>query len=114
VLGLSISPEETTSPAREELRGYKGPVNVLRELIQNELAKTKIDVAFIDSRKGSALPEFFLVEKHLAPNGIIFCHDILNRGKGVEVLVYLQQHKERYEYDVLDTGAAGMIRIRIK
>jgi len=114
VLGLSVSISETSSPAREELQGYKGPVNVLRDLLQSELSAKKIDIAFIDSRKGSALPEFFLVEKHLSKNGIIFCHDILNRGKGVEVLLYLQQHKDRYEFDVLDTGPAGMIRIRLK
>ncbi|HRH65942.1 MAG TPA: class I SAM-dependent methyltransferase [Bacteroidia bacterium] len=114
LLGLSVTRGETTNPAHDELANYTGPVNTLRTLLENDFAGKKIDIAFIDSRKGSALAEFKLIEKHLSPRGIIFCHDILNRGKGVEVLLHLQQHKNRYDFDVLDTGPAGMIRIRLK
>lgn len=114
LLGLSVMREETTDPARSELRDYKGPQNVLRELLRTELGGKNVDVAFIDSRKGSALAEFHLLLDHLAPGGIILCHDILNRGKGVEVLLYLQEHKQRFDYDILDTGPAGMLRIRRK
>lgn len=112
LLGLSVSREETTNPAYDELANYTGPVNTLRNLLQENFKDKKVDIAFIDSRKGSALAEFLLLEKYMSPNGIIFCHDILNRGKGVEVLLYLQQHKNRFDFDVLDTGPAGMIRIR--
>ncbi len=114
LLGLSVSREETTSPAYDELAGYKGPVNTLRELLKREFSDRKVDIVFIDSRKGSALAEFKLLEPYMSVNGIVFCHDILNRGKGVEVLSYLQEHRERYHYDVLDTGPAGMIRIRFQ
>lgn len=113
LLGLSVTREETTNPAFDELANYKGPVNTLRELLQKEFADKKVDMVFIDSRKGSALAEFKLVEKYISKNGIIFCHDILNRGKGVEVLSYLQEFRERYRYDILDTGPAGIIRIRL-
>jgi predicted O-methyltransferase YrrM len=114
LLGLSVTREETTDPAFQELKNYSGPVNTLRNLLEKEFSTKGVDIAFIDSRKGSALAEFKLLEKHMSPHGIIFCHDILNRGKGVEVLLYLQEHKEKYDYDVLDTGRAGMIRIRFR
>ncbi len=112
LLGLSVTREETTPPAFDELANYHGPVNTLRNLLETEFSDKKIDMAFIDSRKGSALAEFKLLEKYISPNGIVFCHDILNRGKGIEVFSYLQEFRERYIYDVLDTGPAGMIRIR--
>ncbi len=111
LLGLSVTREETTNPAFDELANYKGPVDTLRELLKKEFSDKKVDMVFIDSRKGSALAEFKLVEQYIAKNGIVFCHDILNRGKGVEVLSYLQEFRDRYYYDVLDTGPAGIIRI---
>lgn len=114
VLGLSVTREETTDPAHAELANYKGPVNSLRDLLKKDFSNRKVDIAFIDSRKGSALAEFKLLDEYMNPRGIIFCHDILNRGKGVEVLLYLQEHRDRYDYEVLDTGPAGMIRIRRK
>lgn len=114
LLGLSVTREETENPAFDELLNYKGPVNTLRNLLQEEFKTKKVDIAFIDSRKGSALAEFKLLEKYMSPKGIIFCHDILNRGKGVEVLLYLQQHKDQFDFDVLDTGPAGMIQVRLK
>lgn len=114
LLGLSVTKEETTEPAFSELKNYNGPVNTLRDLLDKDFSNKKLDIAFIDSRKGSALAEFILIEKYISPKGIIYCHDILNRGKGVEVLTYMQQHKNKYDYDVLDTGAAGIIRIRLK
>lgn len=114
LLGLSVTREETTNPAFDELVNYTGPVNTLRNLLEKDFNGKKVDIAFIDSRKGSALAEFKLIERHMSPKGIIFCHDILNRGKGVEVLLYLQQNKNRYDFDVLDTGPAGMIRIRLR
>ena len=97
-----------------ELKNYKGPNDILRNLLDDEFEKRHLDIAFIDSRKGTALPEFLLLEKKLSPNGIIFCHDILNRGKAVEILMFLQRHKDRYVYDVLDTGPCGMLRIKLK
>ena len=112
LLGLSVTRDETTNPAFDELVNYKGPVDTLRNLLESEYSEKKVDMVFIDSRKGSALAEFKLVEKYISKHGIVFCHDILNRGKGVEVLSYLQEFRERYIYDVLDTGPAGMIRIR--
>ncbi|MBP6335280.1 MAG: class I SAM-dependent methyltransferase [Bacteroidia bacterium] len=112
LLGLSVTRDETTNPAYDELANYKGPVNTLRDLLEREFSDTKVDMVFIDSRKGSALAEFKLVEQYMSPKGIVFCHDILNRGKGVEVLSYLQEFRDRYFYDVLDTGPAGIIRIR--
>lgn len=114
LLGLSVTREETTNPAHDELVNYTGPVDTLRNLLEKDFVSKKVDIAFIDSRKGSALAEFHLIEKHLSPKGIIYCHDILNRGKGVEVLMHLQQHKNRYDFDVIDTGPAGMIRIRLR
>jgi predicted O-methyltransferase YrrM len=114
LLGLSVTREETTNPAYDELANYQGPVNILKNLLENDFGGKKVDIAFIDSRKGSALAEFKLIEKYLSPKDIIFCHDILNRGKGVEVLLYLQQNKSRYDFDILDTGHQGMIRIRLR
>ena len=112
--GLSVMKEQTTDPARTELKSYSGRQNVLYDLLHDGLKNRKIDIAFIDSRKGSALAEFMLIEKYLSPSGIIFCHDILNGGKGVEVLDHLKQNETRYDFEVLNTGAAGMIRIRLK
>jgi len=90
LLGLSVTREETTNPAHDELANYSGPVNTLRKLLEKDFESKKVDIAFIDSRKGSALAEFHLIEKHL------------------------QQHKNRYDFDVIDTGPAGMIRIRLR
>ena len=114
LLGLSVTKTETTDPAFSELKNYHGPENTLRDLLEKDFTTKKVDIAFIDSRKGSALAEFLLLEKYISRSGIIFCHDILNRGKGVEVLLHLQQNKSRYDYDVLDTGAAGMIKIKFR
>lgn len=110
--GLSVKREETTDPAFTELKNYSGPQNVLRKLFEGELKGRGIDIAFIDSRKGTAVPEFQVLAEHLSPNGYIFCHDILNGGKGVELVSYLDGLKDTFHYDVLDTGPAGMIRIR--
>lgn len=112
LLGLSVMRDETTNPAYDELENYKGPVDTLRVLLKKDFSNKKVDMVFIDSRKGSALAEFKVVEPYISKDGIVFCHDILNRGKGVEVLSYLQEFRERYHYDVLDTGPAGIIRIR--
>jgi predicted O-methyltransferase YrrM len=111
--GLSVSREETTSPAFDELKNYSGPQDILRNLIKT-LNKELIDIAFIDSRKGSALAEFLVLEKYLSQNGVIYCHDILNNGKGVEVLEYLNKNKNKYSFRVLDTGKEGLIKIKLK
>ena len=114
LLGLSVSPEETTPPARDELADYHGPVDILRHLLEDDLKNRNVDIAFIDSRKGSALAEFMLLEKYLSAEGIIFCHDILNEGKGVEVLDHLKQRKDEFTYEVADTSPMGMITIRMR
>jgi predicted O-methyltransferase YrrM len=111
ILGLSVRIEETTDPARSELATYNGPQNVLRSLLDTELAGRTIDLAFIDSRKGSALAEFKVLAARLSSDGTIFCHDVLNGGKGVEVLQYLKDHSDHYDFDVIDTGPDGIIRI---
>jgi predicted O-methyltransferase YrrM len=111
--GLTVTPEETTDPARSELGEYSGPVNTLRDVL-TQIGERGVDIAFIDSRKGSSLAEFKLLEKALSPHGIIYCHDILNGGKGVEVLMYIQKHKDVFDYDVSDSSQYGMIRISHK
>jgi predicted O-methyltransferase YrrM len=110
--GLSVTVAETTDPARAELADYRGPQNVLRDLLRRELAGKPVDMAFIDSRKGSALAEFKALAERLAPDGAVFCHDILNGGKGVEVLTYLQDHEASFRFRVIDTGPDGIIRVR--
>lgn len=110
VWGLSITADETTEPARSTLSGYSGPQNVLRMLLDTELAGRTVDVAFIDSAKGSALPEFKVLAERMAPNGAIFCHDITNGDKGVEVLEYVKRDA-RFRYEVVDTGPNGIIRV---
>jgi predicted O-methyltransferase YrrM len=85
---------------------------MLRTMFGGELRDKRVDIAFIDSRKGSAVAEFRILDEHLNENGIIFCHDILNGGKGVEVLQYLEARANRYEFHVINTGPHGMIRIR--
>ncbi len=84
---------------------------MLRSLLDTELAGRTIDLAFIDSRKGSALAEFTVLAARLSRDGTIFCHDVLNGGKGVEVLQYLKDNSDRYDFDVIDTGPDGLIRI---
>jgi predicted O-methyltransferase YrrM len=83
----------------------------------------KVDVCFIDSIRGSALSEFKIIINYLKENGIIFCHDILNGGKGVEIKEYLDVNKDKFEYEIIDTGTTtisekqvkpGMMRIRLK
>jgi hypothetical protein len=113
VWGLTVTPEETTDPARSELVSYTGPIDRLRKIL-DQIVGQGVDMALIDSRKGSSLAEFKLLEQRLSPGGIIYCHDILNRGKGVEALMYLQQHKDRFDYDIFDTSPEGIIRIKIK
>ncbi len=110
--GLSVLVEETTPPAYNELMHYSGPTDILRKLFNQDLKNRQVDIAFIDSRKGSARAEFLLLEKKLSSRGIIFCHDILNNGKGVEVLEYIQTHQDKYTFEVIDTGLEGMIKIR--
>ena len=110
ILGLSVRIEETTDPAHSELATYKGPQNVLRTLLDSDLAGRTVDLAFIDSRKGSALAEFNVLAARLSRHGTIFCHDVLNGGKGVEVLQHLKDNADRYEFDVIDTGPDGIIR----
>lgn len=109
--GLSVTRAETTNPAFDELGNYHGPTNVLRKLLDTELKGIPVDVAFIDSRKGTAVPEFKLLAERLSPQGIILCHDILNGGKGVEIVEYLK-NDARFLYDIVNTGPAGMIRIQ--
>lgn len=109
--GLSVNRSETTSPALEELGNYDGPSNVLRKLLEKELKGIPVDIAFIDSRKGTAVPEFKLLAERLSPQGIILCHDILNGGKGVELVEYLK-NDARFSYRIITTGPAGMIRIQ--
>ncbi len=109
--GLSVKRSETTDPAFEELGNYNGPDNVLRKLLDNELNGKSVDIAFIDSRKGTAVPEFKVLAERLSPDGIILCHDLLNGGKGVELVDYLQ-HDPRFTYQIINTGPAGMIRIQ--
>jgi predicted O-methyltransferase YrrM len=112
--GLSVCKEETTPPAYNELKNYTGPFDILRKLFGHDLKTKKVDIAFIDSRKGSALAEFLILEKNLSERGIIFCHDVLNNGKGVEVLNYLEKHLNRFDFEVIETGPMGMIKIRHK
>jgi predicted O-methyltransferase YrrM len=113
-VGLSVNREEATFPAYGELINYSGPADILRNLFKNEIKGKRVDIAFIDSRKGTALAEFSILEKNLSSKGIIFCHDILNNGKGVEVLEYIKKDEDKYSFEVIDTGAAGMIKIRLK
>ena len=112
--GLTLTREETTPPAYNELFYYSGPVNVLRNLLQSELKGQPIDIAFIDSRKGTALAEFMFLEGHLSRHGLIFCHDVLNQGKGVEVLAHLRANEGKYLFEVIDTGPAGMIKAKLR
>lgn len=114
LLGLSVRREETTPPAYDELNNYSGPSDILRKLFNDKLKNRNVDIAFIDSRKGSSLAEFLILEKRLSEKGIIFCHDINNNGKGLEVLDFLENHKERYSFQVINTGPMGMIKIRLK
>ena len=45
-------------------------------------------------------------------NGIIFCHDILNGGKGVEVKEYTDEHGEKFNCKVLGlNGDPGILKI---
>lgn len=113
ILGLSVNREDTTDPARKELTLYFGPTNTLRDIVNNDLKDTQIDIAFIDSRVGTSLPEFLFLKDHLSPHGIIFCHDAREGGKGLEVLEYLKKHEDEFLYEVLDTGYE-MLKIRNK
>lgn len=110
--GLSVRREETADPAHRELKNYHGPQDALRSLFNKELTGRLVDIAFIDSRKGTAVPEFDVLADHLAPSGIIYCHDILNGGKGVELIEHLDRMSNAFRYEVLDTGPAGMILIQ--
>lgn len=112
VLGLSVLRDEITDPAYTELSNYQGPTNSLRKLLDVELKGRMVDIAFIDSRKGTAVPEFHVLAERLSPNGIIFCHDILNGGKGVELATYLREDEGPFSFEIINTGPAGMIRIQ--
>ena len=83
-------------------------------MIDAEIAPRQLDVAFIDSRQGTALPGIRFLQSNLNPGGIVYCHDILNDGKGAEVLEYLQDDPEKYGFQVLDTGLAGTFEIGVK
>lgn len=112
--GLSVLRDETTSPAFEELEGYNGPQDRLRSILKGELKGVNIDIAFIDSRKGTAVAEFRILERHLSPDGIIYCHDVMNGGKGIEVLEYLEQDQDRFDFEIIDSGPEGLIKIETK
>lgn len=75
------------------------------------LVEQTVALAFIDSRKGSALPEFKLLAGRLSPGGVILCHDILNGGKGVEVHEFIRAHPDEYDFEIINTGPDGLIRI---
>ncbi len=107
-VGLSVLKEEVTSPASEEVKDYSGPANILRKIIK-DLNDKKVDMAFIDSRKGSALSEFKILEKHLSSKGIIFCHDAYV-GKGVEVVEYLRRNRNKFGYEIIPTKA-GLLKV---
>lgn len=111
VHGLSVLAEETTPPAFSELKNHSGPYDVLRTILNRDLHGKYVDIAFIDSRKGTSVAEFNVLEKHMAGKGVIFCYDVLNDGKGVELLNHLRKHGKKYCYDVLDTGPAGLLKI---
>lgn len=112
ILGLSTTRDETTDPAFSELDGYDGPVNVLRKLIVEQTPE--IDVAFIDSRKGTAVSEFEAISSAMTDRSVVFCHDILNAGKGVEVVEYLEERSDRFDFEVLETGLEGLVKIWCK
>lgn len=111
LLGLSVRREETTNPAHKELKNYSGPDDILRKLLNGELRGKKIDIAFIDSRKGTALAEFLILKERLSKNGVILCHDVLNDGKGVEVLEYLKNHQDKFRFEIINTGPQGLLKI---
>jgi predicted O-methyltransferase YrrM len=124
ILGLSVKKNELVSRAKKKCGRYRGTEDVLRKVLLNmaEVNK-KVDVCFIDSIRGSALSEFKIIINYLKENGIIFCHDILNGGKGVEIKEYLDVNKDKFEYEIIDTGTTttsekqvkpGMMRIRLK
>jgi len=119
--GLSVTKNELTSRAKQLSRGYEGEDDVLRKLLKQ--LNQKVDICFIDSIKGSSLAEFKIIVEHLQDNGVIFCHDILNNGKGVEVKEYLDLYPDKFIYEVIDTGTVktngedvkpGMLRIKLK
>jgi predicted O-methyltransferase YrrM len=110
VHGLTVTVEETTSPAREELASYNGPQDVLRKIVDG-LRGVPVGVAFIDSRKGTAVPEFEVLAAALAPNGAILCHDVLNGGKGVELQKHLLGSKQ-FSVRVHATSDAGLLDVR--
>lgn len=110
IWGFSVTREETTEPCHSQLEGYNGPQNILRTVLNTDLAGRKVDMAFIDSNKGCAVAEFKLLAERLSKDGVIFCHDILNRGKGAEVVEHLKTRSD-FRYEVIDTGPSGIIRI---
>jgi radical SAM protein with 4Fe4S-binding SPASM domain len=114
ILGVSVKHNETTNPAYNELINYSGPTNVLRDLLKKNFQNKKLDMAFIDSRKGTSLAEFKILIQHLSEEGIIYCHDVLNGGKGVEVLEYLHKNENKFEFRVIDSSDMGLLKIKFK
>ncbi len=111
LLALSVRREETTNPAYEELKNYSGPEDVLRRLLNGRLKDKEIDIAFIDSRKGTALAEFLILKERLSKRGVILCHDVFNNGKGVEILEYLKTHPNEFCFEIINTGPQGLLKI---
>lgn len=70
ISGLSVCVEETSPPAYDELENYSGPTDILRKLFKTDLENSEVDIAFIDSRKGSTLAEFLLLTEKVSSEGL--------------------------------------------
>jgi len=57
-MGLSVLAEETTPSAYDKLIKYTGPTDILRSLFNKYPKNGRVEIAFVDSRKGSAGQSF--------------------------------------------------------
>lgn len=81
--------------------------DLLDEINQNK--REKYDFIFIDANKKEYISYFNLIDKMIAPNGVILADNILSHYEKVEDYVNNLFERDDYQSQILDLGAGMML-----
>lgn len=81
--------------------------DLLDEINQNK--REKYDFIFIDANKKEYISYFNLIDKMIAPNGVILADNILSHYEKVEDYVNNLFERNDYQSQILDLGAGMML-----
>ena len=84
--------------------------DILDEINSNK--REKFDFVFIDANKKEYIEYFKLIDKMLAPNGIVLADNILSHYEKVEDYVNFLFENENYQSQILELGTGMMLSIK--